>query len=82
MILQALKQYIEENPGTTLNQVARHFSMDDDATLAMLQPWVKRHRLQIVKLGSCSGNCGCSASEDQWQLFWQSEHSIGVTCSA
>ncbi len=80
MILLALKQYIEENPGTTLNQVARHFSMDDDATLAMLQPWVKRHRLRIVKLDSCSGGCGCNASEDQWQLYWQNEQTIGITC--
>jgi hypothetical protein len=80
MILQALKSYIEENPGVLLNQVAKHFSLSDDAALAMLQPWVKRHKLRVVKLGSCNKGCGCSASEEQWQLYWQSDNSIGVTC--
>ncbi|MDO6684926.1 MULTISPECIES: FeoC-like transcriptional regulator [unclassified Agarivorans] len=80
MILQALKEYIEANPGVMLSQVANHFSLSDDAALAMLQPWVKRHRLRLVKLGSCSGGCGCGVSEEQWQLYWQNESQIGVTC--
>ncbi|MGY5449647.1 FeoC-like transcriptional regulator [Agarivorans sp. MS3-6] len=81
MILQALKLYIEANPGVMLNQVAKHFSLTDEAALAMLQPWLKRHRLKLVKLASCSGGCGCAAaSDEQWQLYWQTEDKIGITC--
>ncbi|WP_432452827.1 MULTISPECIES: FeoC-like transcriptional regulator [unclassified Agarivorans] len=80
MILHKLKEYIQQNPGLMLSQLAKHFSLSEDATLAMLQPWVKRHRIKLVKLAACSRGCGCGANEAQWQLYWQSEQQIGITC--
>ncbi|RKF19835.1 ferrous iron transport protein C [Alginatibacterium sediminis] len=80
MILQALKQYIQNNPGCSLHDLSVHFAMSEDASMAMLNSWVKRGKLNIEKTEGCAvGSCHCDASLSQVYLRWCDDLSIGVS---
>ena len=71
MILIELKKYLQSKPILTLEETARHFSVDPFVMKKMLGHWIRKGKLvQLANPPECGKSCqACdpkTAEEYQW----------------
>lgn len=69
MVLADLRKQLEQAGSISLKQLAANAELPVDAMVELLQPWLRRGRLQMVKppppaCGSGCGKCGSVSSCD------------------
>ncbi|GAB3526294.1 FeoC-like transcriptional regulator [Photobacterium alginatilyticum] len=65
MILQQLKQYIEQHGRSSRKDLAHHFGMSEDGVDTMLDVWVRKGTISKELIG-CGKDICCQSAEDVW----------------
>ncbi|BAX52456.1 ferrous iron transport protein C [Photobacterium damselae subsp. piscicida] len=78
MILQQLKQYIEQHGRTSRKSLAKHFALSEDGVDAMLEVWIRKGIVSKELVGCSSDGCCQSAKEVWYRLLKSNELSIMV----
>lgn len=65
MILQQLKQYIEQNGRSRRRDLAIHFGISEDGIDAMLDLWVRKGLIGKELVG-CDRQACCQTAQDVW----------------
>lgn len=78
MILQQLKQYIEQQGRSSRKSLASHFGMSEDGVEAMLDVWVRKGTVGKELVGCDSDNCCQPAKEVWYRCLNDNELSITV----
>ncbi|PSW07468.1 FeoC-like transcriptional regulator [Photobacterium lipolyticum] len=78
MILQQLKQYIEQHGRSSRKNLATHFGMSEDGVEAMLDVWVRQGSVGKELVGCDSDNCFQSAKEVWYRCLHANELSVTV----
>ncbi|OAN18486.1 ferrous iron transport protein C [Photobacterium jeanii] len=71
MILQQLKNYIEQHGRTRRRDLANHFGMSEDGVDAMLAVWVQKGKIGKELVGCDSDSC-CQSAQEVWYRQLQS----------
>jgi putative ferrous iron transport protein C len=58
MILTDLKRYMSDRRRASLEDIAVHFSMSEDAARGLLQPWIAKGRVRQLNRHLPCGTCG------------------------
>ncbi|KLV09160.1 ferrous iron transport protein C [Photobacterium aquae] len=65
MILQQLKQYLEQHGRASRQSIARHFGMSEDGVEAMLDVWIRKGKVGRELVG-CSSDACCQGAQEIW----------------
>ncbi|MBY5943634.1 FeoC-like transcriptional regulator [Photobacterium rosenbergii] len=65
MILQQLKQYIEQHGRASRKALAMRFGMSEDGVEAMLEVWIRKGKLGKELVGCDSDGC-CQGAKEIW----------------
>ncbi|PSW18754.1 ferrous iron transport protein C [Photobacterium sanctipauli] len=77
MILQQLKQYIEQQQRVSRKSLALHFGLSEDGVEAMLDVWIRKGKVGKELVGCESDGC-CQSAKDIWYRCLQSNE-LAVT---
>ena len=77
MILQQLKQYIEQQGRISRSSLAHHFGMSEDGVEAMLDIWIRKGKIGRELVGCSSDGC-CQSAKDIWYRCLQ-DNELSVT---
>ncbi|PSV48578.1 FeoC-like transcriptional regulator [Photobacterium indicum] len=78
MILQQLKQYIEQHGRSSRSNLATHFGMSADGVEAMLAVWIRKGLIGQELVGCDSDGCCQSAKEVWYRCLDANELSVTV----
>ena len=78
MILQQLKQYIEQHGRVSRKQLSDHFGMSEDGVEAMLDVWIRKGSVGKELVGCESSDCCQPAKEIWYRCLSSNELSITV----
>ncbi|GAA03629.1 FeoC-like transcriptional regulator [Photobacterium leiognathi] len=78
MILQQLKQYIEQHGRVSRKQLSQHFGMSEDGVEAMLEVWIRKGSVGRELVGCDSTDCCQTAKEVWYRCLADNELSITV----
>lgn len=62
MILIELRDYVRERGQVSLEEVCRHFGLEQELARALLHTWVQRGRLRHPQAGAACRGCAVCAS--------------------
>ncbi|MGF1682614.1 FeoC-like transcriptional regulator [Photobacterium makurazakiensis] len=65
MILQQLKQYIEQHHRVSRKTLAIHFGLSEDGVEAMLDVWIRKGKVGQELVGCDSDGC-CQTAKEIW----------------
>ncbi|MCW8327548.1 FeoC-like transcriptional regulator [Photobacterium sp. SDRW27] len=77
MILQQLKQYIEQQRRVSRKSLANHFGMSEDGVDAMLDIWIRKGTVGKELVGCDSESC-CQSAQEVWYRWLQADE-LSVT---
>ncbi|ELR67348.1 Ferrous iron transport protein C [Photobacterium marinum] len=77
MILQQLKQYIEQQGRVSRKSLAHHFGMSEDGVDAMLDVWVRKGALGRELVGCGKETC-CQSADEVWYR-WLKTDELSIT---
>lgn len=77
MILQQLKNYIEQHGRSRRTDLANHFGMSGDGVDAMLSVWVQKGKIGKELIGCDTDGC-CQGAKEVWYRQLQ-DNELSVT---
>lgn len=78
MILQQLKQYIEQHGRSSRKNLANHFGMSEDGVEAMVAVWIRKGVIGKELVGCNKESCCQSADEIWYRCLGDNELSVTV----
>jgi putative ferrous iron transport protein C len=77
MMLQEIKNYLQQRGQASLTEIALHLDADPAAVEGMLQHWIRKGMVQQTTLtASCGSSCNQCGSEQRALYVW-GEHPAG-----
>ena len=71
MILQDIRQYLQQRGQATLYDIATHFDLDPEVARAMLQFWISKGRVRQLSQGdACGDSCHCDSRAQMDTFQW------------